>query len=80
MSPNKYYIAAARGSAMDIWNTGTSELRRIVRFAGPVNHIAFSPDSREIAVSCDTAGLHIVNSIDYDRKVITEGIRDVVQS
>ena len=80
MSPNKYYIAAARGSEMDIWNTGTSELRRIVRFAGPVNHIAFSPDSREIAVSCDTAGLHIVNSIDYDRKVITEGIRDVVQS
>ncbi|HIR62362.1 MAG TPA: hypothetical protein IAC94_02410 [Candidatus Coprenecus avistercoris] len=77
ISPNKYFIAASHGSEMDIWNVETADLKRIVRFAGRINHITFSPDSREIAVSCDTAGLHIVNSIDHRRNTVTRGVLDV---
>ncbi len=80
ISPNKYFIAATHGSEMDIWNVETADLKRIVRFAGHINHIEFSPDSRQIAVSCDTAGLHIVNSLDYHRNTVTSGIQNIQQS
>lgn len=77
ISPNKYFIAASYGKEMDLWDVETGEIKRIVHFAGKVNHITFSPDSREIAVSCDTAGLHVVNSIDHHRDAITDGIKNV---
>lgn len=80
ISPNKYFIAAAHGSEMDIWNVETADLKRIVRFAGHINDIEFSPDSRQIAVSCDTAGLHLVNSLDYHRNTVTSGIQNIVQA
>ena len=80
VSPNGYYIAAARGSEMDIWDVDASEIKRIVRFAGGINHVTFSPDSREIAVSCDTSGLQIVNAIDHHRTEVTHGIQNVRQA
>jgi len=80
VSPNGYYIAAAHGSEMDIWDVDAADIKRIVRFAGKVNHVTFSPDSREIAVSCDTSGLQIVNAIDHHRTEVTKGIQNVRQA
>lgn len=80
VSPNGYYIAAAHGSEMDIWDVDAADIKRIVRFAGKVNHVTFSPDSREIAVSCDTSGLQIVNAIDRHRTEVTKGIQNVRQA
>ena len=80
VSPNGYYIAAAHGSEMDIWDVDAADIKRIVRFAGNVNHITFSPDSREIAVSCDTSGLQVVNAIDHHRTEVTKGIQNVRQA
>ena len=77
ISPNGYFIAAAYGSEMDIWNVETADIKRIVHFAGKINHLTFSPDSREIAVSCDTSGLQIVNAIDHHRTEITDGLQNV---
>ena len=80
VSPNGYFIAAAYGNGMDIWNVETADIKRIVHFAGKVNHITFSPDSREIAVSCDSSGLQIVNAIDHHRTAVTTGIENVLMS
>lgn len=80
VSPNGYYIAAAHGSEMDIWDVDAADIKRIVRFAGKVNHVTFSPDSREIAVSCDTSGLQIVNALDHHRTEVTKGIQNVRQA
>ena len=80
VSPNGYYIAAAHGSEMDIWDVDAADIKRIVRFAGNVNHITFSPDSRVIAVSCDTSGLQVVNAIDHHRTEVTKGIQNVRQA
>lgn len=80
LSPNGYFIAAAYGKEMDIWNVETSDIKRIIHFAGDINHMTFSPDSREIAVSCDTAGLQIVNAIDHHRFAVSSGIENVRQA
>ena len=80
LSPNGYFIAAAYGKEMDIWNVETSDIKRILHFAGNINHMTFSPDSREIAVSCDTAGLQIVNAIDHHRFAVSTGIENVRQA
>lgn len=76
VSPNKYFLAAANGEDMDIYDIETGKLKRIIHLSGPINHITFSPDSRQIAVS-GTTGIHLVDAIDHHRKAITEGIHDI---
>lgn len=80
ISPNKYYIAAARGNVMDIWDVGMTALKKTLYFAGPINHIVFSPDSKNIAISSDTSGLNIVNALNYSRRSVTRSAVNVLRA
>lgn len=80
VSPNYYYIAAADGNEVDIWDLQTTVLRKRLYFAGKINHITFSPDSKEIAVSCDSSGLITVDVLKYYRTPVSRTPENVMQA
>ena len=80
VSPNKYYLAGASGNDIDIWSLQSSEIKRIIHLSGPVNHLAFSPDSKILAVCGDSFGLHTINVLSNEHKTITGDIRVVASS
>lgn len=49
MSPDNYFIAAARGYIVDIWNFETQGLRTQLNCEGKVKHLSFSKDGSMMA-------------------------------
>ncbi len=51
VSPNLYYIVGAGDKVVDVWNKETSALRKSIEVPGVVNAVAFSDDSRQMAIA-----------------------------
>lgn len=80
VSPNYYYIAAASGNELDIWDVHTGELRKKLYFKGGINYLTFSPDSKEIAVCCDSTGLMTIDVLRYFRTPVSHISENVLQA
>lgn len=67
MSSNNYFIAAASGKKLDIWNFQTKALRKSITLSGDITELEFSADAAYLAVVSGKKKLTI-----FDTKTWTE--------
>lgn len=62
MSSNNYFVAAATGNNIDVWNFQTRELRTSIPMTGMVTGLDFSADASMLAVTTDDKCLTILDT------------------
>ena len=67
MSSNNYFIAAAAGQNINIWNFQTKELRKAIPMPAVVKEVTFSPDAALLAVTTDDNHLTIIDTKNWDK-------------
>ena len=80
MSPNNYFIAAATGKGIDIWNFQTKELRKTIPMPAEVTELAFSGDASQMAVVTTDNRLTILDTKTWDKVDIFDKIGGTLSS
>ena len=68
MSSNNYFIAAAAGKKLDIWNFQTKALRKAIAMSGNIVGIDFSSDASYLAVVTDDHLLTVFDTKNWEVK------------
>ncbi|MBQ2856261.1 MAG: WD40 repeat domain-containing protein [Bacteroidaceae bacterium] len=66
VSSNNYFIAAAAGKKLDIWNFQTKALRKSITLTGNLNGLVFSDDAAYLAVTTDDQILTVYDTKTWD--------------
>lgn len=73
LSPNGYFLAAAAGEKVNIYNLEDRVIRKSLDLGEKVNDITFNPESTDFAVLTDDGVLNIYNTRTFDlRKMIDD--------
>lgn len=80
MSSNNYFIAAAVGQNINIWNFQTKELRKAIPMPAVVKEVTFSPDAALLAVTTDDNHLTIINTKNWDKVDIFDKLGGTLSS
>ena len=80
MSSNNYFIAAAAGQNIDIWNFQTKELRKAIPMPAVVKEVTFSPDAALLAVTTDDNHLTIIDTKNWDKVDIFDKLGGTLSS
>lgn len=67
MSSNNYFIAAAAGNKLDIWNFQTKALRKAITMSGNIVDFCFSSDASYLAVVTDDKHLTIYETKNWGK-------------
>ncbi|GAP72049.1 hypothetical protein SAMD00024442_23_3 [Candidatus Symbiothrix dinenymphae] len=66
MSPKEYFIAAATGNTVDIWNVDTKTIQRQLSLEAAANGVAFSSDGSLLAVTTQNNKVIIYNTVNWE--------------
>ncbi|MFK2477384.1 WD40 repeat domain-containing protein [Bacteroides fragilis] len=80
MSSNNYFIAAAAGQNINIWNFQTKELRKVIPMPAVVKEVTFSPDAALLAVTTDDNHLTIIDTKNWDKVDIFDKLGGTLSS
>ena len=80
MSSNNYFIAAAVGQNINIWNFQTKELRKAIPMPAVVKEVPFSPDAALLAVTTDDNHLTIIDTKNWDKVDIFDKLGGTLSS
>lgn len=80
MSSNNYFIAAAAGQNINIWNFQTKELRKAISMPAVVKEVTFSPDAALLAVTTDDNHLTIIDTKNWDKVDIFDKLGGTLSS
>ena len=80
MSPNNYFIAAATGKGIDIWNFQTKELRKSIPMPAEVTELTFSADAAQMAVVTTDNRLTILDTKTWDKVDVFDKIGGTLSS
>ena len=80
MSSNNYFIAAAAGQNINIWNFQTKELRKAIPMPAVVKEVTFSPDAALLAVTTDDNRLTIIDTKNWDKVDIFDKLGGTLSS
>lgn len=80
MSSNNYFIAAAAGQNINIWNFQTKELRKAIPMSAVVKEVTFSPDAALLAVTTDDNHLTIIDTKNWDKVDIFDKLGGTLSS
>lgn len=80
MSSNNYFIAAALGQNINIWNFQTKELRKAIPMPAVVKEVTFSPDAALLAVTTDDNHLTIIDTKNWDKVDIFDKLGGTLSS
>ena len=80
MSSNNYFIAAAVGQNIKIWNFQTKELRKAIPMPAVVKEVTFSPDAALLAVTTDDNHLTIIDTKNWDKVDIFDKLGGTLSS
>ena len=80
MSSNNYFIAAAAGQNINIWNFQTLELRKAIPMPAVVKEVTFSPDAALLAVTTDDNHLTIIDTKNWDKVDIFDKLGGTLSS
>lgn len=80
MSSNNYFIAAAVGQNINIWNFRTKELRKAIPMPAVVKEVTFSPDAALLAVTTDDNHLTIIDTKNWDKVDIFDKLGGTLSS
>ena len=80
MSSNNYFIAAAAGQNINIWNFQTKELRKAIPMPAVVKEVTFSPDAALLAVTTDDNHLTIIDTKNWDKVDIFDKLGGTLSS
>ena len=80
MSSNNYFIAAAVGQNINIWNFQTKELRKAIPMPAVVKEVTFSPDAALLAVTTDDNHLTIIDTKNWDKVDIFDKLGGTLSS
>lgn len=80
MSSNNYFIAAAVGQNINIWNFQTKELRKAIPVPAVVKEVTFSPDAALLAVTTDDNHLTIIDTKNWDKVDIFDKLGGTLSS
>ena len=80
MSSNNYFIAAAVGQHINIWNFQTKELRKAIPMPAVVKEVTFSPDAALLAVTTDDNHLTIIDTKNWDKVDIFDKLGGTLSS
>lgn len=80
MSSNNYFIAAAAGQNINIWNFQTKELRKAIPMPAVVKEVTFSPDAALLAVTTDDNHLTIIDMKNWDKVDIFDKLGGTLSS
>ena len=80
MSSNNYFIAAAVGQNINIWNFQTKELRKAIPMPAVVKEVTFSPDAALLAVTTDDNHLTIIDTKNLDKVDIFDKLGGTLSS
>ena len=80
MSSNNYFIAAAAGQNINIWNFQTKELRKAIPMPAVVKEVTFSPDAALLAVTTDDNHLTIIDTKNWDKGDIFDKLGGTLSS
>ena len=80
MSSNNYFIAAAAGQNINIWNFQTKELRKAIPMPAVVKEVTFSPDAALLAVTTDDNHLTIIHTKNWDKVDIFDKLGGTLSS
>ena len=80
MSSNNYFIAAAVGQNINIWNSQTKELRKAIPMPAVVKEVTFSPDAALLAVTTDDNHLTIIDTKNWDKVDIFDKLGGTLSS
>lgn len=80
MSSNNYFIAAAVGQNINIWNFQTKELRKAIPMPAVVKEVTFSPDVALLAVTTDDNHLTIIDTKNWDKVDIFDKLGGTLSS
>ena len=80
MSSNNYFIAAAVGQNINIWNFQTKELRKAIPMPAVVKEVTFSPDAALQAVTTDDNHLTIIDTKNWDKVDIIDKLGGTLSS
>ena len=80
MSSNNYFIAAAAGQNINIWNFQTKELRKAIPMPAVVKEVTFSPDAALLTVTTDDNHLTIIDTKNWDKVDIFDKLGGTLSS
>ncbi len=80
MSSNNYFIVAAVGQNINIWNFQTKELRKAIPMPAVVKEVTFSPDAALLAVTTDDNHLTIIDTKNWDKVDIFDKLGGTLSS
>ncbi|MFK2295244.1 WD40 repeat domain-containing protein [Bacteroides fragilis] len=80
MSSNNYFIAAAVGQNINIWNFQTKELRKAIPMPAVIKEVTFSPDAALLAVTTDDNHLTIIDTKNWDKVDIFDKLGGTLSS
>ena len=80
MSSNNYFITAAAGQNINIWNFQTKELRKAIPMPAVVKEVTFSPDAALLAVTTDDNHLTIIDTKNWDKVDIFDKLGGTLSS
>ncbi len=80
MSSNNYFIAAAAGQNINIWNFQTKELRKAIPMPAVVKEVTFSLDAALLAVTTDDNHLTIIDTKNWDKVDIFDKLGGTLSS
>ena len=80
MSSNNYFIAAAAGQNINIWNFQTKELRKAIPMPAVVKEVTVSPDAALLAVTTDDNHLTIIDTKNWDKVDIFDKLGGTLSS
>lgn len=80
MSSNNYFIAAAVGQNINIWNFQTKELRKAIPMPAVVKEVTFSPDAALLAVTTDDNHLTVIDTKNWDKVDIFDKLGGTLSS
>ena len=80
MSSNNYFIAAAAGQNINIWNFQTKELRKAIPMSAVVKELTFSPDASLLAVTTEDNHLTIIDTKNWDKVDIFDKLGETLSS
>lgn len=67
VSANNYFVAAAGGKNIEIWNLQQKKLRTTIPFGGEVIGVDFSDDSSQLAVSTNDGRVTIIDTKNWSK-------------
>ena len=80
MSSNNYFIAAAAGQNINIWNFQTKELRKAIPMPAVVKDVTFTPDAALLAVTTDDNHLTVIDTKNWDKVDIFDKLGGTLSS